>query len=231
MTWVGKVKVPFPHHGGGISRVLWIVAHTLECDAIPGLAVELANGYFQNDQVSVHSVVDPTPNSVAGLDTGTQAWHAGATANAYGNATECTGRAGWSRNDWFGDANRNRALDQQAQMMAGHAVANGFAPNEYRWLSVPELQSKSVRGFCGHVDLSAAFHESDHWDPGPGYDYGVQMTRIRWYGGVADYWGLDPGTKPDGNGGTVNGGGGAESDWFANATVQDVAAVVLAALR
>lgn len=214
MTWIGKVKIPFPHHGPGIKggRVLWIVAHTLECDAVAGLAVALGGGYFQDDQVSVHTVVDPSVNSVAGLDTGTQAYHAGATANAYGDATEATGRAAWTRNDWLGNAARNRALDQQAQAMAGHAVANGFAPGEYRWLSVPEIRSKQVRGFGGHIDFSAAFDESDHWDPGPGYPYDIQMTRIRWYAGVADYWGLDPGTRPDGLP-PVTGGGGAEPDF------------------
>lgn len=217
MAWVGKRKIPFPHHGPGIKggRVLWIVAHTLECEAIPGLAVGLGSGYFQNDPVSVHTVVDPSVNSVAGLDTGTQAYHAGATANAYGNATEVTGRAAWTDNDWLGNPARNAALDQQAQAMAAHGVANGFAPDQYRWLSVPEIRSKSVRGFCGHVDLSAAFNESNHWDPGWTQKiYAIQMTRIRWYAGVANFWGLDPGTRPDGAPtGGGNGGGGAEPEF------------------
>lgn len=222
MSYVGSKIIPFPHHGGAIPRVLWVVAHTLECEAIDGLGEELARGYFQNNKVSVHCVSDPG-KTVAGLDTGLQAWHAGATANKYGLADEVTGRAGWPRSKWMGGEPR-KAWERQAKAMAELGMAAGFSPGEYRWLSIPEVRSKSVRGMCGHVDLSLAFKESDHWDPGGPDDYpwGPVMSAIRWYAGVAGYWGEDPGTRPgDAPGGT--GPGGAEGDWFANATDLDVA--------
>lgn len=193
--YVGDVVVPFPHHGGTIPKVLWAVVHTLECDAIDGLGEDLARGYFQNDQVSVHTVSDPGKN-VAGLKTDVQGYHAGATANKYGNADEVTGRAAWPRSTWL-SGNPRKALERQWIAIARFCVVNGFTPQEIRWLSIAELRTLSVRGCCGHVDLSEAFGESSHWDPGPDYPYDIAMTTIRWYAGVADYWALDPATRPE----------------------------------
>lgn len=222
MTYVGAKIIPFPRHGGAIPNVLWIVAHTLECDAREGLAEDLARGYFQNNNVSVHCVNDPGI-TIGGLDTGTQGWHAGATANKYGLADEVTGRAGWDRGTWLQGAPR-KALQRQWKAMAELGVAAGFEPGDFRWLSIAEIRTKSVRGYGGHVDFSVAFGESNHWDPGGPDDYPWQlgMTTIRWYAGVADYWGEDPGTRPD-DAPKGGGPGGGETDWFANASLLDVA--------
>lgn len=217
-SYIGAKIIPFPHHGGKIPEVIWIVAHTLECEAKPGLAEDLARGYFQNEKVSVHCVNDPSI-TIGGLLTDTQGWHAGATGNKYALADEVTGRAGWSQSTWL-NGNPRLALQRQWIAMAQLGVAVNFRPEEFRWLSLAEVKSRSVRGFCGHVDISMAFGESNHWDPGPEYPYAIGMTNIRWYAGVADYWGLDPGTRP---GDAPLGPGGGETDWFANASLLDVA--------
>lgn len=199
MTWVGDVRIPHPNHGGTLAdpETLFVVAHTLECDAIPGLAVSLSQGYFQNNPVSVHCVNDPTL-TVAGLGTNTRAYHAGPVANAHGLADEVTGRASWTRNQWL-VGNPNKALQQQAKAMAQLARSKGFTPADYRWLSVAEVQSLKVRGFCYHYDISRAFKQSTHYDPGPGYPADIQMTRIRYYAGpdVANHWGLKDSAHPD----------------------------------
>jgi hypothetical protein len=214
--YVGDIVVPFPHHGGTIPQVLWITAHTLECEAIPGLGEDLARGYFQNESVSVHTVSDPRRN-VAGLLTNVQGYHAGATANKYGLADEVTGRAAWTRAKWL-EPNPRAALEQQWIAMAALGVAAGFGPGDFRWLSQAEITSKAVRGYVYHADLSLAIRESSHWDPGTGYPGDIGMSTIRWYAGVADHWGLDAGTRPDGLGGAPA-TGGAEPAWFPEVSV------------
>ena len=90
-------------------------------------------------------------------------------------------------------------------------MAKGFAPGDYRWLSLNEVASLKVRGFCYHYDISRALGGTDHWDPGTGYPADVQMSRIRWYAGVADFWGEDVGTRPDDVPSNGDGHGGAET--------------------
>lgn len=197
MGYVGDIVVPFPHHGGTKSQTLWLVAHSLECEAIPGLGEDLARGYFQNSQVSVHTVSDPR-NNVGGLDTSIKGWHAGNTGNNYGSADEVTGRAAWTRAEWLQPA-RRAALENQWKAMAQLGVAAGFRPEEYRWLSIAQVRSMAVRGCCSHNDISEAFGESTHWDPGWGYPYDIAIQTIRWYAGpeVAAYWGEHAGPAPD----------------------------------
>lgn len=51
----------------------------------------------------------------------------------------------------------------------GHAV---------RRLSVEEVRSKKVKGFCSHGDISAAYRESDHTDPGPNFPWDVFLRYV-----------------------------------------------------
>ena len=34
------------------------------------------------------------------------------------------------------------------------------------------------RGITGHADVSAAWHRSDHWDPGPGFPWSEFMGMV-----------------------------------------------------
>lgn len=200
-----------PGHGGELSNHLLVVAHTLECEAKEGLAYELTvpdGAYLQTAGVSPHTMSDPAETCWA-CDTDLVGYHVGPAGNPLSTGGEVTGRASWSRAQWLADA-PNRALTRQAQALAGQAMAKGFAPGDFRWLSLAEVASRRVRGFCGHYDVSKALGGSDHWDPGPGYPYDIQMSRIRWYAGVANFWGEDPGSRPEDvpAGGS---GGGAET--------------------
>lgn len=203
-----------PGHGGSLVQHLFVVAHTLECEAKEGLAYELTvpdGSYLQGAGVSPHTMSDPGETCWA-CDTDLVGYHVGPKGNPLSTGGEVTGRASWSREKWLEPA-PNRALQRQAKALAEQAMAKGFAPGDYRWLSIPEVASRRVRGFCYHYDISEALGGSDHWDPGTGYPADIQMSRIRWYAGVQDYWGEDPGTKPDDVVGS--GPGGAQASWWA----------------
>lgn len=209
-----------PGHGGALTSHRLVVAHSLECDAKDGLAYELTvpdGCYLQTAGVSPHTMSDPSETCWA-CDTDLVGYHVGPVGNGVSTGGEVTGRAAWTRDQWLADT-PNRALQRQAQALAGQAMARGFQPADYRWLSLAEVADRHTRGFCYHYDISRAIGGTDHWDPGSGYPADIQMTRIRWYAGVQDYWGLDAGTRPDDIGG--GGPGGAQPEFDILAWISD----------
>lgn len=200
-----------PAHGGALTNKRLVVAHSLECEAKEGLAYELTvpdGAYLQTAGVSPHTMSDPGETCWA-CDTDIVGYHVGPQGNPQSTGGEVTGRAAWSRAQWL-SGSANMALQRQAMALAGQAMAAGFAPGDYRWLSLAEVGDRRTRGFCYHYDISQALGGTDHWDPGPGYPADVQMQRIRWYAGVQDHWGLDPATRPDDVPDNGNGHSGAD---------------------
>ena len=47
-----------------------------------------------------------------------------------------------------------------------------------RRLTVTDLRA-GQRGICGHVDVSAAWHQSDHDDPGPWFSWDQFIAAVR----------------------------------------------------
>lgn len=212
MARIGNRYVQAPGHGGGLSNAAHrlVVAHSLECDAREGLAYDLAVGYIPNAGVSPHTLSDPG-ETVGVCDTDVVGYHVGPRANGISTGGEVTGRAAWTREQWL-SGNANKALQRQAKALAEQAMSKGFGPGDYRWLSLGEVGDGRTQGFCYHYDVSRAIGGSDHWDPGTGYPADIQMSRIRWYAGVQDYWGEDIGSKPDDVVGS--GPGGAQANWW-----------------
>lgn len=203
MAKIGDRHIQAQYVGGPLNPpAVVLVAHSLECDDKEGIAVSLSTDWVNQAKVSLHSISDPGI-SVSGVDTDLQGRHVGSPGNSFTCGHETVGRASWPRERWL-QPMANKALMRQAIAMARAGVARGFKPNDYRWLSIAEVASRRVNGCAYHYDIGKAVGGTDHWDPGPGYPADIQMTRIRWYAGVADYWGLDPATRPEG----APGGGG-----------------------
>lgn len=196
MAQIGNDFLQGPSHGPRFSaKPRLVVVHSLECDAKEGLAKGLNSGpgsYIWTDGVSPHTLSDPGWTRGA-CDSDIVGFHIG-NNNGIALGAEVTGRAAWSRNDWL-SANGNKALERQAIALASLALAAGFGPEDFRWLSLREVADGHTKGFCTHNDISTAPWPSrpgtDHWDPGTGYPYDVQMTRFRYYGGALDHWGQD----------------------------------------
>lgn len=212
MARIGNRFRQAPSHGGALTNHAHRleVIHTLECDAREGLAWDLTIGYLPSAGVSPHTMSDPG-ETVGACDTDLIGYHVGSRGNPISAGHEVTGRAAWDRATWLSGA-PNRALMRQAKAAAESALSKGFGPQDFRWLSLGEVADGRTQGFCAHYDISRALGETDHWDPGPGYPYDIQMSRIRWYAGCADYWGEDAGTKPDDVVGS--GPGGAQANWW-----------------
>lgn len=218
-----------PAHGGALSddQHRLVIAHSLECEAKENLAYELTvpdGCYLQTAGVSPHSMSDPG-ETVWACDTDLVGYHVGPKGNPISTGGEVTGRAAWTRAQWLQDA-PNRALQRQAKALAQQAMDKGFAPGDYRWLSLAEVRDGKTNGFCYHYDISRALGGTDHYDPGSGYPADIQMERIRWYAGVQDYWGTGTANRPSDvtplPGGT-SGGAETATDWFGGASLMDVA--------
>lgn len=183
--------------------------------------VDWANGA----KVSPHTMADLN-RIVQLLDERRSGAHCGSRGNALLVGFEVTGYASWSTAQWMSDI---RNLLNQARAVAGLWRVMGWSPTDVRWGSLAELKEARRRFDAGlppaaprlwtHNDVSEALGGTDHWDPGRGFPFD-RFTK--W---VLEYL---VGKGQTGTGGTPTqpsggGQGGAEVDWFANATVLEVA--------
>jgi N-acetyl-anhydromuramyl-L-alanine amidase AmpD len=195
-----------------------VVMHTMEIAERPDAAMICARWFATSvSKVSAHYCVD-AQTVVQCVREKDVAWHArGGNSNSIG--IELAGYAGQRALGW-NDPYSRAVVERAARLTADVCARHGIP---LRRLRAADLVA-GKRGVTGHADVSAAFHKSDHWDPGLGYPDDIQMSRIRWYGGVADFWGEDDGTRPE-DVDPGDGGGGAEPDWFSKSstTMLDVA--------
>lgn len=96
-------------------------------------------------------------------------WSAGHTGNRIGIHASCIGRAARTRTQWL-------QLPLQITACAAWAAdLNTRYGIPLIWLNAAQVRA-GVRGFCGHAEISAAFHESDHTDPGKGFPADMVMN-------------------------------------------------------
>ncbi|MCY7303256.1 MAG: N-acetylmuramoyl-L-alanine amidase [Thermoleophilia bacterium] len=156
------------------SRTIsFVVIHTMEVGERVG-AAEACAAWFASpiSEVSAHYCIDAdtTIQCVREKDI---AWHArGGNANSIG--VELAGYADQQALDWSDEYSRG-VLDRAARLTAD-VCARYQVP--IRRLRASGLVA-GRRGITGHADVSAAFHKSDHWDPGPAFPWGAFLDRTK----------------------------------------------------
>lgn len=152
----------------------FIGLHTTEnSDSTPALNVA---EWQQNpaNQSSYNMLVDTSGVTVRGNDDAYIPWAAGQTGNRRGLHLAFVGRASRTRAEWLAqDRQLRRGADVVADWVVRYAIPN-------RKITAGELRAL-VRGIVGHGDISNAWGEVDHTDPGPGFPYAefVQMVTDR----------------------------------------------------
>lgn len=101
-----------------------------------------------------------------------QPWAAGTTGNRIGLHVCALGYAEQSRAEWLDPPG---LLDGLARVLAYWSQSYGIPLVK---IGAAELRA-GQRGVCGHVDISAAWHEVDHTDPGPNFPYDVVLDKAR----------------------------------------------------
>lgn len=158
---------------GRLGGIRVIVIHTMEVGEASNAAENVA-AYFArpSTKASAHLCVDNNSavRCVADSDT---AWAAPG-CNSDGLQMELAGRAGQSASDWR-DAYSRALLRNAAKHAAVWCKKYGIPAKK---LTRAELRA-GRKGFIGHVDASAVYRRSDHWDPGPAFPWDEFLALVR----------------------------------------------------
>lgn len=151
-----------------------IVIHSTVSPCVPGGAVKIAN-YFRSNSAggSAHYVVDPEETIQAAYDS-VICWHAPPNEGSIGiemcdmpGAEPSVKKGGelWKRLKaswrWRND-NQKKMLRRTAKLTAQLCLAYNIP---IQWLGPGDLK-RGMRGITSHNNVSEAFGQSTHWDPG-----------------------------------------------------------------
>jgi N-acetyl-anhydromuramyl-L-alanine amidase AmpD len=148
------------------SAPLWIVVHATHGVEGIGKARQGARELAELpplDKRSTHVLVD-TREIVQCVPWDCEAYHAKSMGNRYGEGIELCGRADQTTAEWL-DAASMPMLELAAGLVRWRCDVRRI-PLE--WLTAADLcEMKS--GITSHAEVSRAFRESRHWDPGPSF--------------------------------------------------------------
>lgn len=158
-------------HGGSQTSVTRIVIHATVSPCVEGGARAVAR-YFQSAGAggSAHYTVDPG-EVVASVRESVVAYHAPPNTGSIGIEL-CDPQKG-PASRWGDDS--HQAMLRRAAVLVRQVAARWDVP--LRRLTVEQVRA-GKRGVCGHVDVSNAFGQTDHSDPGRGFPWDEFMHLV-----------------------------------------------------
>lgn len=146
-----------------------IVQHTTESTggntSVLGYLERTRNGSYQ-------TMCDLDGEEVRMVPDNRQAWAAMDQGNRRGLHTCAMGRAEWDRDRWLAEG---RLLERTAMR---YAEWNRLY--DIPLVKITAAQARAgARGIVGHIDITEAWGESDHWDPGHNFPYDVVIERAK----------------------------------------------------
>ena len=160
------------HMQGSNGTVTRIVMHGTVSSCARGGARNVARGFQDSNAGGLaHFVVDPG-EVIQCCKENTACWHAPPNKGSIG-VELCDPQSGVS----------SRWLDRDHTAMLQHAA--GLVADLCHRHNIParKLTATDVRngltGICGHADVSAAFRQSDHTDPGAGFPWPLFITMVQ----------------------------------------------------
>jgi N-acetyl-anhydromuramyl-L-alanine amidase AmpD len=156
------------------SEISLVVIHTMEAPEKVGTARAVANWFAgpTAPQASAHYCVDAN-EVIQCVREEDVAWAAPG-ANRTGIHLEHAGFANQKLADW-NDKYSESTLRRSAALVAAICARYRIT---IRKLSPADLIA-GARGLCGHVDVTNAFHKSDHTDPGPNFPWDDYIELVR----------------------------------------------------
>lgn len=163
----------FNHTAGRTIRL--VVMHDMEYPERPDGA-EWCARFFAGGTVkaSAHYCVD-NDSVVQGVNVDDVAWAAPG-ANSDGVQVEQSGYAAQARPDWL-DPYSLATMHNAAKLTASLCIVLSIPA---RHLTVAEILA-GEKGIVGHRDVNAAYHRSDHTDPGPNYPWDIFLGLVNGY--------------------------------------------------
>lgn len=169
-TYLGPAKF----HGDSDNKPIHrVVIHATVSPCVEGGARAVA-AYFRETVTrpsSAHYVVDPGERVQVVFDS-VVAYHAPPNQHSIG-VELCDPQAGKATR-WF-DTPHQQMLKRAAKLVARLCLAYGVP---IRKLDVEALRA-GAHGVCGHVDVSNAFRQTSHTDPGDGFPWPQFMEQVR----------------------------------------------------
>lgn len=150
-----------------------IVLHTMENEEKPEGAENVALWFAGSTapQASAHYCIDS--NSVVQCVRDSDIAWAAPPCNHNGLQLEHAGRAAQNRADWA-DPYSQAELRLSAKLAASLCKKYKIP---VRWLSVADLKA-GRKGLASHANVSAAFHKSNHTDPGPNFPIAQYLALV-----------------------------------------------------
>lgn len=152
-----------------------ICIHTTEND-LGSMAENVANYQINTETGSYHVLVDNTTNdNINSIRANTDdwlTWSAGWTGNQIAVHLSFVARAAMTRSQWLG---ATRMLSEGADACAYWVKKFNFPIEK---ISAADLRA-GKRGFFGHADVSLAWREVDHYDPGANFPWPEFLAMVR----------------------------------------------------
>jgi N-acetyl-anhydromuramyl-L-alanine amidase AmpD len=161
---VSYLYIQARNHGGTQATVKRLVIHGTVTPCGKGWARRVANDFHTTSRdASAHYVIDPG-EIVQCLHESTVGYHAPPNTGSLGFEL-CDPQKGSSAR--WRDADHEAMLRRAAGLVRARAAHWGVPLVK---LSAADLRA-GKRGICGHADVSAAFHLTDHVDPGSAFPW------------------------------------------------------------
>lgn len=155
--------------------IWWVVIHDEEYPESVHSAEDIAQMFHTTSRpASAHYCHDEDSTVQCVLEKDI-AYHA--PPNTHSLGMEHDGYAKQSREEWLTDRGK-RMLDRSAKKGADMATRYGIPLEK---IDVAALKA-SKKGFCGHIDITNAFHLTTHTDPG-NFPWDYYMERVRFFAG------------------------------------------------
>lgn len=166
--------VPANHSGTGNKPIRRVVVHSAVTPCEPGRARQLAEWNAEGSTGgSWHYSTDPVDTFQCSWDSFV-CWHAPPNDGSLGvemadtpgprPAAKPRSRLWWNlRKVWRWRSRNHRAMLRRTAHLVAHLCLAYDLPLEF--LTVAKLRA-GRRGWTVHANVSKAFHQSEHWDPG-----------------------------------------------------------------
>lgn len=120
-----------------------------------------------------HALADGATGEYVQLLPGTTGPYANGGANKFAWSICCPGRAAQTRAEWLDPMSRGQIL-ACARFIVDRGRADGIPLVKV----TPAQMVAGAKGYCGHIDVTNAYHQSDHTDPGPNFPWDVLASDI-----------------------------------------------------
>lgn len=152
------------------SKCQIAAVHTYECPR--GDDVEARADWQQESQTGSYNVLVGTRRTLRANDDNYIPWAAMPIGNQRGLHLSFLAYAASSRAEWL---SYDAQLEKGAAVVADWCKRYGIPPVK---ISAADVRA-GRRGVCGHGEISGAWHESDHSDPGANFPWDVFIDKVK----------------------------------------------------